>query len=396
MATEFTCTINKTNAAEEDYSSLSSWESALDEADLTSVLTRVYNVTSVTGTVSDGANVDGQTNGYTAKVLHVNSSYTSPRRVMVVHDAGDEEFVNDEVLQVDGENYITLTSSCESDTVKPVCEAYKGGGVLGGVTVDFGGVNATNFYRLTVAAASRHTGIEGTGCIVKPAAWDTGIRCRDAYSIVEWFEVDGSTADAMRAIYMELGNSIIRNCIVYDCVYQLAVALVSDPAWVIRTICYNCAGVAFSMGADYQSNYAWNCTAYNNVVDGFENGGANASSIIQNCISIDNGTDYDAKGGSFDGSSDKNIDGDGSAPGTTTYTSTGAEEFESVTGGSENFHINGGANCDALDHGDDLGTTNGVNIDIDGVDAEGDTWDIGADEYVAAGVAYRQRIIGIF
>ena len=35
MATEFTCTINKTNAAEEDYSSLSSWESALDDADLT-------------------------------------------------------------------------------------------------------------------------------------------------------------------------------------------------------------------------------------------------------------------------------------------------------------------------------------------------------------------------
>ena len=60
----------------------------------------------------------------------------------------------------------------------------------------------------------------------------------------------------------------------------------------------------------------------------------------------------------------------------------------STTGGSEDLHLKAGA--DAIDAGTDLGTTpTGVNYDIDGRDrdAEGDVWDIGADEYVAVGGA---------
>lgn len=62
-----------------------------------------------------------------------------------------------------------------------------------------------------------------------------------------------------------------------------------------------------------------------------------------------------------------------------------ADQFVSTVGGSEDLHLKAGA--DAINEGEDLGTTpSGVEIDIDGRDrdAEGDTWDMGADEFVVA------------
>jgi hypothetical protein len=54
--------------------------------------------------------------------------------------------------------------------------------------------------------------------------------------------------------------------------------------------------------------------------------------------------------------------------------------FVSVGAGSEDLHLDAGSVC--LEAGVDLGTTNEVNIDIDGIDrdATGVTWDIGADQ----------------
>ena len=55
-------------------------------------------------------------------------------------------------------------------------------------------------------------------------------------------------------------------------------------------------------------------------------------------------------------------------------------DFVSTVAGSEDLHLDTGSVC--LEAGVDLGTTNEVNIDIDGVDrdATGVTWDMGADQ----------------
>ena len=82
---------------------------------------------------------------------------------------------------------------------------------------------------------------------------------------------------------------------------------------------------------------------------------------------------------------DHNAADDGTESGTGSIAITAANEFVSTVGGAEDLHLKSGADC--IDAGTDLGTTpTGVNIDIDGRDrdAEGDTWDIGADEFVAA------------
>tara|TARA_Y100000004_G_scaffold30778_1_gene32112 strand:- start:79 stop:777 length:699 start_codon:yes stop_codon:yes gene_type:complete len=67
-------------------------------------------------------------------------------------------------------------------------------------------------------------------------------------------------------------------------------------------------------------------------------------------------------------------------------------DFVSDSGGTIDLHLDTSSVC--LEAGTDLGTTGGVNIDIDGVDrdATGVTWDIGADQKstvdVEAGAAF--------
>ena len=55
--------------------------------------------------------------------------------------------------------------------------------------------------------------------------------------------------------------------------------------------------------------------------------------------------------------------------------------FVSTTAGSEDLHITEDSIC--VDAGTDLGTTGGVQTDINGRDrdAQADTWDIGAHEF---------------
>ena len=62
-------------------------------------------------------------------------------------------------------------------------------------------------------------------------------------------------------------------------------------------------------------------------------------------------------------------------------------DFVSTVAGSEDLHLDTDSVC--REAGVDLGTTNGVNIDIDQVDrdATGVTWDMGADQASTAGGA---------
>ena len=57
--------------------------------------------------------------------------------------------------------------------------------------------------------------------------------------------------------------------------------------------------------------------------------------------------------------------------------------FVSTSAGSEDLHITADSVC--VDAGTDLGTAGGVQTDINGRDrdSQGDTWDIGAHEFVA-------------
>lgn len=96
------------------------------------------------------------------------------------------------------------------------------------------------------------------------------------------------------------------------------------------------------------------------------------------------GADTDFSVGSPNPIQANNASSDTTASGSGSLTSlTASDELVSTLGGSEDLHLKAGASC--IGAGADIGTTpTGVEIDIDGRDrdASGDTWDIGAHQYV--------------
>lgn len=133
------------------------------------------------------------------------------------------------------------------------------------------------------------------------------------------------------------------------------------------------------------NNKVYNCTIHNI----FDKDTTSADSwgvyrgVCKNTII----TDADECMNTRQSSSDYNLSSDGTATGTNSLTNkTAANQYVSTTEGSEDLHLKAGA--DAIDAGTDLGTSpTNVNIDIDGRDrdSQGDVWDIGGDERVAAG-----------
>ena len=127
------------------------------------------------------------------------------------------------------------------------------------------------------------------------------------------------------------------------------------------------SSAAFFMRADVEEY------CYNNIggVATHSNGAATAGSFV---------------GGGGTANEEYNLSHDTTATGTGSLASkTFSNQVVSTTAGSEDFHLKTGA--DAIDAGNDYGTTYGSQVDIDGRDrdAEGDTWDIGAHEFVSGG-----------
>jgi len=258
---------------------------------------------------------------------------------------------------------------------------------------------------LTAAATDRHDGTAGSGAKIKV----TSLASYHALGAdVSWLEFDNNgvtlsnssfdfgssptgslrysnllihdvqstltTGDRPPISFSTPNNTDIVNCIIYD----------------IDSACIGIGGVELGIGS--RTFRIANCT-FHDIANshptadhyGIYDRGINS---FQNCIVTDatvsgSGTAYclPALTDSYCLTSDATADGTGSLT-----NKTSANQFVSTVGGSEDLHLKAGA--DAIDAGTDLVTTpTGVNIDIDGRDrdAEGDTWDIGAHEYVSAG-----------
>ena len=169
------------------------------------------------------------------------------------------------------------------------------------------------------------------------------------------------------------------------------------------------SGTGYARGIyDNQKSQIWNCIIYGikngtNFTPAIYSGGTGTSNwysntiygcrygyfsdgspLLKNNIGYNNDTDFSA--GTNAGNL-TNISKDTSAPGTAGDSKT--LTFVSTTAGSEDFHLVS-TDTDAIDKGTDTsGDSAPMNFttDIDGVTRTG-TWDIGADEYVAAGGVY--------
>jgi hypothetical protein len=296
---------------------------------------------------------------------------------------------------------------------------------------------SANSIVLTVAAGEQHDGTAGTGArIGRSAVAGSAITVDDvADTTVEWLEIysvdttplygglatdgvltGGTTVVVQRMILRDIG---------YTTFTGLGIGIQGDNAGQAISVHDNILYNIFSedTGADgvqgiYCNVGAGAYTVQNNTIHACtnDNGTGSAYGIVasdvasltcRNNIVTDTGgttsgettcfepadTEYSNATVSHNLSSDATAPDD-SDPGTAVHNAASGDQFISTS--PVNLHLKTGA--DAIDAGTDLGTTpSGVEVDIDGRDrdAEGDTWGMGADEYVAVGVRAREApIIG--
>lgn len=188
-----------------------------------------------------------------------------------------------------------------------------------------------------VGAANNGDGYLVDGCIVKLIGTTT-----DQYGI----RLFGGSVE-----------SIVRNCIVYDFNSTGSVGI---------------SGVMASNTSRMDNNTAQNCTL------GFTTG--YLDTIIRNCLASGCTNGFTATGDWYTGSDYNASDLASDAPGAN---SRNSQTFTFVDAANDDFHL-ASSDTGALGFGIDLSGT--FTTDIDGETRTG-TWDIGADEYVAAGVA---------
>jgi hypothetical protein len=300
---------------------------------------------------------------------------------------------------------------CHNDSVFAETVVINGGGTVGLASV-----------KLSVHSGSRHTGTAGTGARVIPSGSTTTriINIARDDVTVEWLEISGesATSGSQVGVYISLDSDdiYINNNIIHD-----MAALGSAGSRVIGIDCKQGANrfilnnfiyaiiststvdahavigiYATRLGSDLEiyNNTVFDVSTLTSTANGIvTNSDATVSNnIVLSCDSGGSGYNEDCFEQSANAASDYNLSDDTTAWGSNSVTSsdgaTAANTIDDTTSGSENLHLVSGSY--ALGAGTDLGTTpTGVEIDIDGRDrdAEGDTWDIGADQAVGMSVS---------
>lgn len=281
------------------------------------------------------------------------------------------------------------------------------------VVIDGGGSIGLSSVKLTVASADRHDGRAGTGAKIQySGSTNPSVVLKRNDVTIEWLELDMSSAGSGVHSALNIGanadtNVFIRNNIIHSLVEQGGAVhgiyvwnsgSGSNTRYITNNVIYNLEDssddaygirvVASNYPVEILNNTVYYVQTVSDTSSGFFIEDSDA--ILKNNVAArSTGSTSDCFSGSAFSSSthDYNLSTDSTATGTNSVTGEAYDDlFVSTAEGTEDLHLKEGA--DAIGVGVDLGTTpTGVNIDIDGRDrdSEGDVWDIGADQYVAAG-----------
>ena len=295
---------------------------------------------------------------------------------------------------------------CYNDSPFDEAVTINGGNSIGGSSGQ-----DLNSRKLTVHADSKHDGTAGTGARnVYTGSSNPVITIGINNTTVEWLEYDCSGAGAASRQIFIVSTSVtaginVNNMIIHGLGNTTgnSMGLAVQNGGGSTNTRYIANNIIYDIVDSNTNNFGLFCTngsgkseIYNNTIHGTGTGTGdyglyilNGNVIFKNNISMASGGNDIQESGSP--TEEYNMTSDATATGTGAQASkTTANQFVSVTGGSEDLHIKAGS--DAIDNGVDLGTTGNSNIDINGRDrdAQGDTWDIGAHEFVedATGAAF--------
>jgi hypothetical protein len=309
----------------------------------------------------------------------------------------------------------------------------------GGTSIGGSSGQDLNSVKLSVHSDSRHDGTAESGALLKPttgSGHNNGIIKiqRDDFTI-EWLDISMDSLDSTNtnhAVRLDsgCGNCTIRNMLIHDkggnpgssgpgAIVSGQSLTTSENWYFLNNIIYNMietnndSAMGINIRSFIGSLYIYNNTIYkiksnggskdavalrfgdgthiqanikNNLVAGLDEGDIaaaywmdeipNSNRVLNSATNLSDDT-TDAAKDAEDFDVNKN-------DATALIGKTLAQiAFVSTSAGSEDLHITADSVC--VDAGTDLGTSGGVEIDINGRDrdSQGDTWDIGAHEFVA-------------
>ena len=303
--------------------------------------------------------------------------------------------------------------------------------------IDFTNSQSLSSVKITVNSDDRHDGTADSGVVLKPTSGtgSGGIVFRIAIDdfTVEWLDIDMSQLDSTDsrgciALNSGAGNATIRNMLMHDVNHTAntsgvagitsGLSLTTSTNWYfLNNIIYNLEKSSSNASASAIGirSFKGNLYIYNNTIYNITSHGGSKDAIgmrfgdethiqanIKNNIVADLNEGDIAAAYWMDENPNSNrvLNSATNLSDNTTDTKYNAEDFDvnkndstaltgktlaeidfvSDSGGTIDLHLDTSSVC--LEAGTDLGTTGGVNIDIDGVDrdATGVTWDIGADQ----------------
>ena len=286
------------------------------------------------------------------------------------------------------------------------------------IVIDSGGTVGLSSVTLTAPSSERHDGKAGTGTRIEYTGNEgSSFRIRRSQCTVEWLELDLTSTGSSVSAGLNFGTNstqevYARNNIIHGLttqsthihgVYIWGTGDSSNTRYLMNNLIYNMDNSSSSKSASgvTVSSGNWGVYLYNNTVyyvkstavgdDAFCFSIHDTDTFIKNNIAARPSAWHSsyqkcfAESGFSGSTHDYNLSTDSTATGTNSLTGEDYEDlFVSVTGGTEDLHLEEGAA--AIDAGVDLGTSpTGVNIDIDGFDRDTvASWDIGADEYVSS------------
>jgi hypothetical protein len=386
--TEFISTLNKTG---EDYTTIGTWEAAMDDAGDIKTATNLVLCgnwdNQVTGDIADATAVTWNATVDSGTLIHMsnaNGGSGGDQYLIKCDTTGECDNLLDNDTVSDGTNTFDVAGGPDNCII--TLEAYNDDGsgahTEGAILIDGLTTDATNYMKMTVPSADRHDGtVDGGGFSVNWGVVTQFAQVSDSYFIQEWFVFGPATYVWQRGTYYLSGcaNSVFRNSIHYNQVGIRAFFWTyygGTGVKILNNIMYDgqngATGSFYGVRTEGNSTYVYNNSIYN--TEGVSYNEINNTLVVSNSI----GDNFDAGiGGDYNISID-----DASSPGANSLDDQAATDiWVDVGSGTEDLHLKASGSV-ALDVGSDLGTTNGVNIDINGRDrdAEGDTWDIGAHE----------------
>lgn len=250
--------------------------------------------------------------------------------------------------------------------------------------------NSSYYQKLTSPAGERHNGTDNGGATIIAGSLQNEALRTFVYVIIEYMIIDNSGVSSKIGISVQNGSwgAIIRNNVIHGATSGIINGYFAN-AYIQNNIIYESTTgvyvdtVNFSDHGQLLNNTIADCT------NGVAHDSDSAFSVVKNNLSVNNSSaDYSGKTPT---TANKNLSSDTTAWGTTNYQS---KTITFVDDTNDDYHLDP-SETDAIDKGEDLGSTSNVNLDIDNYDRSSSaTWDVGADEIVeSAGTSPRVIII---